>query len=120
MIHEAEDEHENENETHQNRSPAYVPNPHMEIHLFRQDLQDYQDFFDLVYLSCSSCQKNKILFRLVSFSSGLDARGQRRRSYETLNPMPFNDVGDGVYPLPKDHFYCAEILKRLLNASGRG
>jgi hypothetical protein len=55
----------------------------MKIHLFRQDLQDYQDFFDLVYLSCSSCQKNKILFRLVSFSSGLDARGQRRRSYET-------------------------------------
>ena len=27
----------------------------MKLHLFRQDLQDYQDFFALVYLSCPSC-----------------------------------------------------------------
>jgi len=27
----------------------------MKLHLFRQDLQDYQDFFGLVYLSCPSC-----------------------------------------------------------------
>ena len=27
----------------------------MKLLLFRQDLQDYQDFFDLEYLSCLSC-----------------------------------------------------------------
>jgi hypothetical protein len=58
----------------------------MKLNLFRQDLQDYQDFFDLVYLSCSSCQKNKIIFRLVSF------RFDRLFFWPAagLNPEPLN------------------------------
>ncbi len=45
----------------------------MKLHLFRQDLQDYQDFFGLVYLSCPSCQKMYCLCRQVFYSIKLAA-----------------------------------------------
>ena len=42
-------------------------NPLTKLHLFRQDLQDYQDFFDLVYLYPvhPACQGEAFLRSLV-------------------------------------------------------
>ena len=38
----------------------------------------------------------------------------------TFNPGPFNDVGEGFILSLRTRFYCAEIVKRLLNALPRG